>query len=72
MDYICLHERVIFLIPHFFELATSLLGRYVAVQADCMLKQGVLQGVCADYITLESNGRPFFIRTDEIVFLTVT
>ena len=71
MDYIRLRKGD-FLVPHFFELASSLIGRYVAIQADCMLKQGILKGVCADFLTLESNGIPFFIRTDEIVFLTVT
>ena len=72
MDYVYLVERVIFLPPHFMELAGSLIGRRVAVQAACMLKQGVLQAVCADYLTLETCGIPFFIRTDEVVFLTVT
>lgn len=58
--------------PLFSETAKKLVGQMVAVQTTAnTVQQGILSYVLQDHIVLEVSHVPFFIRTREIVWITL-
>ncbi len=58
--------------PYYYETVKGFVGEYVAVQTTAKtLHQGYLTHVYPDHIVLDICRVPFFIRTDEIVWITL-
>lgn len=59
--------------PYFNETAKNLIGQTLTVQtSDKKIQQGVLRDVLPHYIVLEIGQVPFFIRTEEIIWLSLS
>lgn len=58
--------------PYLYETLKAMVGQPVAVQLSAMqVQQGILRAVLPDHIVLLVCQVPFFIRMDEIVWVTV-
>ena len=58
--------------PYYSETMKGIIGNYVAVQTTAKtLQHGFLTHVYPDHIVLDICHVPFFIRTDEIVWVTL-
>ena len=57
--------------PYLYETVKGLIGQQIAVQAGKNIQHGVLTAVLPDHIVLEICQTPFFIRMDEIVWITL-
>lgn len=56
---------------YWLEAIQPFLGQMVAVQqTGNHVKQGILAAICPDYIILEVCRTPFYIRMDQIVWVT--
>lgn len=57
--------------PYLFETVKGLMGQQIVVQTGKNIQRGVLTSVFPDHIVLEICQTPFFIRMDEIVWITL-
>ncbi|MEK4485500.1 YuzF family protein [Psychrobacillus sp. FSL H8-0484] len=55
---------------HVYQAANSLLGKNIAIQTTKSTLQGKLSLVAPDHLVLEVSGVPFYIRTQQIVWIT--
>ena len=55
---------------YFCEMLAGAVGKMIAVQADMVIKHGVLRAVYPDHIVLEVCHVPFYIRMDKIVWIS--
>ncbi len=58
--------------PYLFETARGLIGQDIVVQTGNHIQQGLLTAVLPDHIVVEICQTPFFIRMDEIVWITLS
>ncbi|MEK4230114.1 YuzF family protein [Solibacillus sp. FSL H8-0538] len=57
--------------PYLFETIKGLIGQSIVVQTGNNITQGILTAVLPDHIVVEICRTPFFIRMDEIVWITL-
>lgn len=57
--------------PYLFETIKGLTGQQIVVQTGKNIQRGVLTSVLPDHIVIEICQTPFFIRMDEIVWITI-
>lgn len=57
--------------PYLFETARGLIGQQIVVQTGKNIQHGILTAVLPDHIVLEICRTPFFIRMEEIVWITL-
>ncbi|RTQ95869.1 DUF2642 domain-containing protein [Lysinibacillus telephonicus] len=58
--------------PYFNETAKNLIGQKITVQtSDKIVQQGILRHVLPQYIVLEIGQVPFFIHTEQIIWLSL-
>ncbi|MFF5996882.1 DUF2642 domain-containing protein [Lysinibacillus sp. KU-BSD001] len=57
--------------PYLFETLKGLMRQPIVVQTGNNIQQGVLTSVLPDHIVIEICKTPFFIRMDEIVWITL-
>ncbi len=57
--------------PYLYETVKGLIGQQIAVQTGKNIQHGVLTAVLPDHIVIEICQTPFFIRMDEIVWITL-
>lgn len=55
---------------YFCEMLNGAIGKMIAVQADMVIKHGVLRAVYPDHIVLDVCHVPFYIRMDKIVWIS--
>ncbi|MCA1032561.1 YuzF family protein [Bacillus timonensis] len=55
--------------PYVFQTLQSIVGSNVAVQTTHGTVSGKLKTVMPDHIVVESGGSPFFIRTQQVVWV---
>lgn len=56
---------------YWLEAIQPFLGKMVAVQqTGNRVQQGILAAICPDYIVLDVCGMPFYIRIEQIVWVT--
>ncbi|MGI8315081.1 YuzF family protein [Halobacillus mangrovi] len=56
--------------PYVYQTLSSITGTNVVVQTSQGSLRGPLKTVMPDHIVVEVSGNPFFIRTQEIVWVT--
>lgn len=57
--------------PYLYETLNMMLGQAVVVQTEKNIQQGILLSILPDHMVLEINRTPFFIRMEEIVWVTL-
>lgn len=57
--------------PYLYETIQGFIGQSIAVQTGKNIQQGILTAVLPDHIVLEICRTPFFIRMEEIVWVTL-
>ena len=57
--------------PYLYETVRMMVGQSVAVQTVKNVQQGILTSVLPDHIVVEVCHTPFFIRMEEIVWITL-
>lgn len=57
--------------PYLFETVRGLIGQQIVVQTGMHIQQGLLTAVLPDHIVVEICQTPFFIRMDEIVWISL-
>lgn len=58
--------------PYFNETAENFIGQKIIVQTSAKtVQQGILRYVLPQYIVLEIGQVPFFIRTEQIIWLSL-
>lgn len=57
--------------PYLYETVRMMVGQSVVVQTVKNVQQGVLTSVLPDHIVVEVCQTPFFIRMEEIVWITL-
>ena len=57
--------------PYLYETVRMMVGQSVVVQTVKNVQQGVLTSVLPDHIVVEVCNTPFFIRMEEIVWITL-
>ena len=55
--------------PYVYQILTTIVGKIVTVQTIRGSVRGSLKNVLPDHIVVESNGTPFFIRTQQIIWV---
>ena len=55
--------------PYVYQTLTTIVGKIVTVQTIRGSVRGSLKNVLPDRIVVESNGTPFFIRTEQIIWV---
>ncbi|RSD20760.1 YuzF family protein [Mesobacillus subterraneus] len=55
--------------PYVYQTLSTIVGQLVTVQTIRGSVRGSLQMVMPDHIVVESNGTPFFIRTQQIIWV---
>jgi hypothetical protein len=58
--------------PYFYQTLLSFRSRNVVVNTTKNPLQGLLTTVMPDHIVVEVNGTPFYVRAQEIVWVTTT
>lgn len=53
-----------------YQAAKGLKDKMIAVQTTRSIIQGKLQGVAPDHLVIDVSGAPFFIRIQQIVWIT--
>ncbi|TFD99738.1 YuzF family protein [Jeotgalibacillus salarius] len=56
--------------PYVYQALNTLVGKPITVQTTKNPVQGMLSSVAPDHIVIEINEVPFFIRTQEIVWIS--
>lgn len=57
--------------PYVYQTLTSIVGKKIIVQlTNNSVVQGVLSKVLPDHIVVETNNTPFFIRTQQIIWVS--
>ena len=56
--------------PYVYQTLSSIVGSHVVVQTTKNPIQGTLSTVMPDHIVIEINGTPFFVRIQEIVWVS--
>ena len=57
--------------PYLYETLNMMIGQAIVVQTEKNIQQGKLVSVLPDHIVVEVSRAPFFIRTDEIEWVTL-
>jgi len=57
--------------PYLYETLNMMIGQAIVVQTEKNIQQGVLTSVLPDHIVVEISRTPFFIRMEEIVWVTL-
>lgn len=57
--------------PYLYETVRMMVGQSVVVQTVKNVQQGILTSVLPDHIVVEVCQTPFFIRMEEIVWITL-
>ncbi|WP_431027311.1 DUF2642 domain-containing protein [Lysinibacillus sp. LZ02] len=57
--------------PYLFETVKGLMGQQIVVQTEKNIQQGVLTSVLPDHVVIEICKTPFFIRMDEVIWITL-
>lgn len=57
--------------PYLYETLNMMIGQAIVVQTEKNIQQGVLASVLPDHIVVEISRTPFFIRLEEIVWVTL-
>lgn len=57
--------------PYLYETFKMMIGQAVVVQTEKNIQQGILLSILPDHMVLEINRTPFFIRMEEIVWVTL-
>ncbi|WP_155591740.1 DUF2642 domain-containing protein [Lysinibacillus cavernae] len=57
--------------PYLYETLKMMIGQAVVVQTENTLQQGILLSILPDHMILEISRTPFFIRMEEIVWVTL-
>jgi len=57
--------------PYLYETLNMMIGQAIVVQTNENIQQGKLISVLSDDIVLEVSRTPFFIRMEEIVWVTL-
>lgn len=57
--------------PYVYQTLSTIVGKEIVVQlTNNSLVQGVLKQVFSDHVVVEKNGTPFFIRTQQIIWVS--
>jgi len=57
--------------PYVYQTLSTIVGNKIVVQlTNNSLVKGVLNQVFSDHIVVEQNGTPFFIRTQQIIWVS--
>lgn len=57
--------------PYVYQTLTSIIGKEIVVQlSNNSVVKGVLTQVLPDHIVVETNKTPFFIRTQQIIWIS--
>ncbi|WP_227394600.1 YuzF family protein [Jeotgalibacillus aurantiacus] len=56
--------------PYVFQALNTLIGKPITVQTTKNPVQGMLKSVAPDHFVVEINQTPFFIRTQEVVWIS--
>lgn len=57
--------------PYLYETLKMMIGQMIVVQTKKNIQQGHLTFILPDHIVIEINRTPFFIRMEEIVWVTL-
>jgi len=57
--------------PYLYETLNMMIGQAIVVQTEKNIQQGVLTSLLPDHIVVEISRTPFFIRMEEIVWVTL-
>ncbi|MFJ7734307.1 DUF2642 domain-containing protein [Lysinibacillus sp. NPDC097231] len=57
--------------PYLYETLNMMIGQAIVVQTEKSIQQGLLASVLPDHIVVEVSRTPFFIRMEEIVWVTM-
>lgn len=57
--------------PYLYETFNMMIGQVVVVQTEKNIQKGILLSILPDHMILEMNRTPFFIRMEEIVWVTL-
>ena len=57
--------------PYLYETLKMMISQMIVVQTEKMTEQGILTSVLSDHIVIEVYRTPFFIRMDEILWVTL-
>lgn len=58
--------------PYVYQTLTSVVGKNIVVQVtNNSVVKGVLTKVLPDHIVVEKNGTPFFVRSQQIIWVTL-
>lgn len=57
--------------PYLYETLNMMIGQAVVVQTEKTMQKGILLSILPDHMILEMNRTPFFIRMEEIVWVTL-
>lgn len=57
--------------PYLYETLKLMISQIIVVQTEKSIQQGILTSVLPDHIVIEFNHTPFFIRMEEIIWVTL-
>ncbi|MFJ7405136.1 MULTISPECIES: DUF2642 domain-containing protein [unclassified Lysinibacillus] len=57
--------------PYLYQTLKLMISQIIVVQTEKSIQQGILTSVLPDHIVIEVYHTPFFIRTEEIIWVTL-
>ncbi len=57
--------------PYLYETLKLMISQIIVVQTEKSIQQGILTSVLPDHIVIEFDYTPFFIRMEEIIWVTL-
>jgi len=57
--------------PYLYETLKLMISQRIVVQTEKSIQQGILTSVLSDHIVIEVYRTPFFIRMEEIIWVTL-
>ncbi|MGE7841251.1 DUF2642 domain-containing protein [Lysinibacillus sp. NPDC093712] len=57
--------------PYLYETLKLMISQIIVVQTEKSIQQGILTSVLSDHIVIEIDHTPFFIRMEEIIWVTL-
>ncbi|QPQ34939.1 DUF2642 domain-containing protein [Lysinibacillus sp. JNUCC-52] len=57
--------------PYLYETLKLMISQKIVVQTEKSIQQGILTTVLPDHIVIEIEHTPFFIRMEEIIWVTM-
>ncbi|MEK5332084.1 DUF2642 domain-containing protein [Lysinibacillus sp. FSL W8-0992] len=57
--------------PYLYETLKLMISQIIVVQTEKSIQQGILTSVLSDHIVIEFDHTPFFIRMEEIIWVTL-